>query len=185
MDAVRKTRITLRILAMVFLTIVLAVVPPLLTKAPIMNTFYYEDNAQGYAEQYTELLRWSHMGGIFAIFALNLAFFIVNEKKGDSGRSLRRRNSSQWWLNLLVMLLGLGAMVGLRISIDPSSWIELYLSIATLDVAVMLSPYYVFVLLAIYLWYFCMNAAPATNCALGDPLARKIDDGIKRAAQTR
>jgi len=170
---------------MVFLTIVLAVVPPLLTKAPIMNTFYYEDIAQGYAEQYTELLRWSHMGGIFAVFALNLAFFTVNEKKGDSGRSLQRRNSSQWFLNLLVILLGLGAMVGLRISIDPNSWIELYLSVATQDVAIMLSPYYVFVLLAIYLWYFCMSATPATNCALRDPLARKFDDGIKRAAQTR
>ena len=185
MDAVRKTRVTLRIMAMVFLTIVLAVVPPLLTKSPIMNTFYYEDAAQGYAEQYTETLRWSHLGGMIAVFTLNLAFFITNEKKGDSGLMLRRRNSGQWWLNLLVILLGLGVMIGLRISIDPASWIELYLSVATLDVAVMLMPYYIFVLLAIYLWYFCMCAAPATNCALCDPIARKIDEGIKRAAQTR
>ncbi|MEA4869216.1 hypothetical protein SDC9_154659 [bioreactor metagenome] len=185
MDAVRKTRITLRIVSMVLLTILLAVVPPFLTKAPIMNTFYYEDEAQGYAEQYTETLRWSHTGGIAAVFALNLVFFFLNEKKGDSGQVLRRRNRLQWWLNLLVILLALGAMIGLRIGIDPESWIELYLSIAALDVAIMLLPYYLFVLLAFYFWYFCMNAAPATNCALRDPLARKIDNGIKRAAQTR
>ena len=70
MDAVRKTRITLRIMAMVLLTIVLAVIPPLLIKNPIMNTFYYEDTAQSYAEQYTEALRWCHLGAIAALFAL-------------------------------------------------------------------------------------------------------------------
>ena len=76
-------------------------------------------------------------------------------------------------------------MIGLRFSIDSSNWILLYLSIATLDIAVMLAPYYVFFICAVILWYFCMNAAPATNCALRDPLAWKIDNGIKRAVCTR
>ena len=185
MDAVRKTRITLRIMAMVLLTILLAVVPPLLIKNPVMNTFYYEDTAQSYAQQYTEALRWCHLGAIAALFALNLIFFIVNEKKGDSGLFLRRRNRLQGWLNLLLILAGLAAMLGLRMSINSDNWIELYLSIATLDIAVMLAPYYVFVICAFILWYFYMNAAPATNCALRDPLARKIDNGIKRAVRTR
>ena len=185
MDAVRKTRITLRIMTMVLLTVLLAVVPPLLIKNPIMNTFYYEDTAQNYAEQYTETLRWCHLGAIVALFALNLTFFIVNEKKGDSGPFLRRRNRLQGWLNLLLILVGLAAMIGLRFSIDSSNWIMLYLSIATQDIAVMLAPYYVFFICAVILWYFCMNAAPATNCALRDPLAWKIDNGIKRAVHTR
>lgn len=185
MDAVRKTRITLRIMAMVLLTIVLAVIPPMLIKNPIMNTFFYQDTAQGYAEQYTEALRWCHLGVIVALFALNLTFFITNEKKGDSGFFLRRRNRLQGWLNFLLILAGLAAMIGLRFSIDSSNWILQYLSIATLDIAVMLAPYYVFVICAVILWYFYVNAAPATNCALRDPLARKIDNGIKRAVRTR
>ena len=185
MDAVRKTRITLRIMAMVLLTIVLAIIPPLLIKNPIMNTFFYMDEAQDFAQLYTEALRWCHLGAIVALFALNLTFFIVNEKKGDSGLYLRRRNRLQGWLNFLLILAGLAAMIGLRFSIDSANWISVYLSIATLDIAVMLAPYYVFVVCAFILWYFCMNAAPATNCALRDPLARKIDNGIKRAVRTR
>ena len=85
----------------------------------------------------------------------------------------------------MLIIAGLAAMLGLRMSINSDNWIELYLSIATLDIAVMLAPYYVFVICAFILWYFYMNAAPATNCALRDPLARKIDNGIKRAVRTR
>lgn len=185
MNAIRRKRIRGRIIAMVLLTLILAFLLPLVLEKPVQNVFYLDDDSQETALRFTDMTKWSHVGGIVAVFILNLVFFIKNEKTGDSGDSLRRRNSLQRILNLLVVLLGLAVMIGLRFSLISGQMIYEFLSDDFFSMVYMLSPYYVFVIAAWILGSFCMRAVPATNCAVRNSLARKIDDDIKRAARTR
>lgn len=185
MNATKRKRIALRIFAMICMTLLLAVLPPLALKSLVLNAFYMTDDAERIATQYQDTLKWCHMAGIAALFFVNLGFFSANEKRGDSGPSLRGRNALQAWLNFFTILIGVLAMVVLRFSIESDTLIDNYLSRAPLYVASMLSPYYVFVITGVWFGSFCMRGAPATNCEVRDPLMRKIDDNIKLKAQTR
>ncbi len=184
MDATKRTRVALRIISLLLLALLLAAAPVLI-KTTVQNVFYLDDDSQETAIIYISILRWCHVAGIAALLALNLSFFAINEKKNDSGRCLRRRNALQGWLNFILVVIVVAAMILLRFQIYPYTMIDLFLSNAFYNVAVMLAPYYVFVICGVWLWSFAMRSVPATNCEVRGAIARKIDESIKRADKTR
>ena len=125
------------------------------------------------------------MGGIFAIWLLNLVFFIVNEARADSGSKLARRTTLQNVLNFFLVLLCVLAMIGYRFRLSAEAWIGILLPTATKSVATLWMPYYILAICALILWSFCVNAAPATNCRVRDPIARFFDNLMKRTDQQR
>ena len=127
MKATRGKRIALRIIPMIALALLLAALPPLLLKELVLNAFFMTDDAESVAMQYQAALMWCHVAGIAALLLLNLIFFIVNEKRGDAGYFLHRRNVLQSWLNCVLIACGVLAMVLLRYQISSEPMIGTYL----------------------------------------------------------
>ena len=185
MDSTRRKRIGLRLTVMIVTAVLLAILPPMLLKTPVMDAFPFGDESQYTANAYTDLMRWCHLGGIAALTILNLLFFRANEKKGDSGIVLRKRNALQSWLNFLLIVLTLGVMIGCSLSIVSIMEIAVLLYGTFYSIATVLSPYLVFTAAGCCLWCLCMRSVPATNCQVRGPIMRKIDENIKRKSQLR
>ena len=120
-----------------------------------------------------------------AVWLLNIAFFFTNEKKADSGASLAARVRTQGVLNFLLIVLSVAAMIGYRFGLSGEALIGILLPSATRSIATFWMPYYIVAICGLYLWGFCMNAAPATNCIVRWPIARWFDEKMKRAARAR
>lgn len=95
------------------------------------------------------------------------------------------RTRSQLWLNILLVLLSVGSMIGYRFSVSPAAWIGVIVLSSREAILTFWTPYIAVGVFTAWLACFCMRAAPATNCAVRDPIARWFDDKIKRAARTR
>ena len=185
MNANVRKRVAARVIATFLLAAALALIPPVAYHNPLYNVFFLDDAAKDFARQFSDATRWIHAGGILAVWLLNMMFFFVNENKGDFGDKLRARTSLQNVLNFLLVVLCVAAMIGYRFTLSVEAWIGVMLPSATRSVATLWMPYYVVAICALWLWGFCMNAAPATNCAVRDPIARWFDKRMKRAPRTR
>ena len=185
MKATSNKRKTLRVMVTILLAAALALIPPQWYYNTLYGVFYLDDLAKTTALQFAQATRWIHMGGIAAVWLLNLIFFFVNESKGDFGSKLRSRTGLQNVLNFLLVVACVAAMVGYRYLLSAEVWIGVYLPNGTSSVARLWLPYYVYAGCALFLWRFCMDAAPATNCSVRWPLAKLIDNGIKSAESTR
>jgi hypothetical protein len=178
-------RITARVIATLCLAAVLALIPPMIYHNPLYSVFYLDDAAKEIGSQFSDNTRWIHLGAIIAVWLLNLLFFITNEKKGDSGRTLERRTSLQGTLNFLLLVVCVAAMIGYRFMISGDAWIGTYLPNAQTSILTLFSPYYTVAICVVILWAFCMRAAPATNCAVRCAIPRWFDDKMKRAPRSR
>jgi hypothetical protein len=98
---------------------------------------------------------------------------------------LRRRNRLQNLLNLFVILLALGAMLGSGYSALLGQEIGDIFYSSTFSTIMALLPFIIFFVAGCYFWYLCRRAVPATNCIVRDPIMRKIDNNIIRKAQSR
>ena len=83
------------------------------------------------------------------------------------------------------MVLRVAAMIGYRFSVSADAWIGVFVLSSTEAIFTFWTPYIAVVVFTAWLASFCMCAAPATNCAVRDPIARWFDDKIKRAARNR
>ncbi len=184
MDKTKAIRMTRRIVAMLIAAFLLAILP-LAIIGIVRQAFQLLDQTISAGERYQQTLQWCHIAGIAAMFFLNLGFFIENEKRGDSGRSLQRRNTRQAWLNALLIVLVFLIMVGFQYAIAAGRLIEDYLTGAPRHTLYAFSPYGLFLIAGIVYWRFCMRAVPATNNAVRNRLWRKSDDKTKRAKKTR
>ena len=185
MNANVGKRITARVIATLCLAAALALIPPMIYHNPLYATFYLDDAAKEIGSQFSDNTRGIHLGAIVAVWLLNLLFFITNENKGDSGKTLERRTRLQGTLNFLLLLVCVAAMIGYRFMVNTEVWIGTYLPNAQMSILTLYAPYYTMALSAAILWAFCMRAAPATNCAVRCYLPRKIDERMKRAERTR
>ena len=185
MNANVRKRVRARVVTTFLLAAALALIPPILYHNPLYAVFYLDDNAKDIASRFADATRWIHAGGIMAVWLLNLLFFISNERKGDYGAKLAARTGVQNVLNFLLVLLSVAAMIGYRYGISTVAWIGNLLPSSTNSVLRLWLPYIVVALCGIYLWGFSMNAAPATNCAVRWPIAKRCDDAMKRAERTR
>lgn len=185
MKANKRRRVAARVIATLCFAAALAVIPPVAYHNPLYSVFFLEDAAKDIARQFSDSTRWIHMGGIFAIWLLNLVFFIVNEARADSGSKLARRTTLQNVLNFFLVLLCVLAMIGYRFRLSAEAWIGILLPTATKSVVTLWMPYYILAICALILWSFCVNAAPATNCRVRDPIARFFDNLMKRTDQQR
>ena len=138
-----------------------------------------------YASVFSLASRWIHAGAITAVWLLNMIFFFVNEKKGDFGDKLTARTRLQRWLNILLVILSVGSMIGYRFSLSADAWIGVIVLSSTIGKFTFWTPYIAVGLFTAWLACFCMCAAPATNCAVRDPIARWFDNKITRAERTR
>lgn len=185
MNANVRKRVSARFVATLFLAVALALIPPVLYHNPLYNVFFLDDVAKDFAGRFSDATRWIHAGSIMAIWLLNLAFFFTNEKKGDCGLTLKARTRAQGTLNFLLIALSVAAMIGYRFGLSAEAWIGVLLPSATRSIATLWMPYYIVAVCGLYLWGFCMNAAPATNCAVRWPIARWFDEKMKRAERAR
>ncbi len=185
MKANNRKRVAARVIVTLCLAAALALIPPVAYHNPLYGVFYLEDAAKDIANKFSDATRWIHMGGIAAVWLLNLAFFIINEARADSGRKLSRRTSLQNVLNFLLVVLCVAAMIGYRYNLSAEAWIGILLPTATQSVATLWMPYYIVAICALILWNFCMNAAPATNVIVRNPIARWLDEPMKRAERNR
>jgi len=185
MDRTLNKRRAGRVISTLLLAAALALIPPVLYQAPLHNVFFLEDEAKAIASQFSDATRWIHAGAIAAVWLLNLIFFIVNESKGDSGSKLSARTGLQRTLNILFIILGVAAIIGYRYGLSSEVWIGVYLPSSTNSKLTLWMPYFVVAISSIVLVYFCMIAAPATNCGVRDPIARWFDNRIKRAERAR
>ena len=181
---VRK-RVAARFFATLFLAVALALIPPVLYHNPLYSVFFLDDVAKSLGSRFSDATRWIHAGSMMAIWLLNLVFFFTNEKKGDFGPTLAARTRGQGALNFLLVVLSVAAMIGYRSGLSAETWIGILLPSATRSVATLWMPYYIVAICGLYLWGFCMNAAPATNCIGRGPLARWFAEKMKRAARAR
>lgn len=176
MEASRSKRIVIRLIVMTVVTVLLAFLPILFLEQPITDSFSPLQKAQTLAKAYISRTKICHILGITAVFLVNLGFFLVNEKKNDSGLRLHKRCTGQNWCNMVVILGGLGAMIGVRFGLISESFIQLgYIPVNFLILLSVWLPYIVFVTSALLLWSCCMRVTPATNCYLASWSARKID----------
>jgi len=185
MNANVGKRVAARVIATLCLAAALALIPPMIYHNPLYAAFYLDDAAKEIGSQFSDNTRWIHLGGIVAVWLLNLLFFITNQRKGDSGNELARRTSLQGTLNFLLLVVCVGAMIGYRFALNGEAWIGTYVPNAQVSILTLFAPYYTVALSAAILWAFCMRAAPATNCAVRCFLPKKIDDRMKLAARTR
>lgn len=185
MKANVRKRVRARIVATFLLAAALALIPPILYHNPLYNVFYLDDTAKDIASRFVDATRWIHAGGIMAVWLLNLSFFLTNEKKGDFGATLATRTGVQNVLNFLLVVLCVAAMIGYRYGLSAEAWIGNLLPSSTNSVLRLWLPYIVVALCAIYLWGFSMNAAPATNCEVRWPIAKRIDKAMTRAERPR
>jgi hypothetical protein len=185
MDRTKRNRTIRRVVAMIALALLLAAAPPMIIQPVLRPIFFMKDGPQVIADQYLEVTKWAHFGGIIALLALNLGFFSINERRGDFGITLKRRNKRQGWMNVLVILAGVGVMAGLRYLITTEQMIGRYLANYWLSIVILALPYIALALTGAVFALFCMRAVPATNSAVLSRPWRKSDDKIKRAARTR
>lgn len=185
MNANVGKRITARVIATLCLAAALALIPPMIYHNPLYATFYLDDAAKEIGGLFSDTTRWIHAGCIFAVWLMNVLFFITNEQKNDSGRELERRTRLQGTLNFLLLCVCVAAMIGYRFMINSEVWIGTYLPNAQASILTLFAPYYTVALCAAILWSFCMRAAPATNCAVRWRVAKWFDDKMKRAPRSR
>ncbi len=185
MDKTMKKRRNNRLLWTFFIALAFAVIPPMAYLTPLQNVFMRSEEAIRYGALFSGTVRWIHAGAIAAVWLLNMLFFYQNEKYGDSGDKLTARTRLQSWLNILLILLSVAAMIGYRFSVSADAWIGVFVLSSTEAIFTFWLPYIAVGLLTAWLACFCMCAAPATNCAVRDPIARWFDDKIKRAARNR
>lgn len=185
MDANVRKLVMVRVLITLCVAAALALIPPVLYHNPLYNVFFLDDTAKEMASRFADATRWIHAGGIFAVWLLNLIFFIVNTNKGDFANRLRRRTALQNVLNFLLILLCVAAMIGYRFGLSLEAWIGILLPSATRSVATLWTPYFVLGICALFLWGFCMHAAPAPNCEVSWPIAKSLDKSMKSAERTR
>lgn len=178
-------RRTARFLWTVLFAVALALIPPVLYQSSLYGVFFPEDAAKEIATQFTDATRWIHAGAVAMVWLLNLIFFLVNEKKGDFGDKLAARTGLQNFLNILLILLSVAAVIGYRFAIDPTVWIGVYLPSSTTSKLRFWTPYIVVGASTFLLWLFCTRAAPATNCAVRAPIARWFDNRMKHAERSR
>jgi len=180
-----RRRVSARMFWTFILAAALAVLPPALYHDLIYGKFFLEDTAKEMANLYLSGARWIHLGAIAAIWLLNLVFFIINQNKGDCGRILYGRTTLQNLLNVLLILLGVAALIGYRYMISAETWIGIMFGTANSIKAIVWMPYYVLLICGLLLWRFCRKAAPATNCPVTWPIAKGIDERMKRAERAR
>ena len=185
MNANANRRITARVIATLCLAVALALIPPMVYHNPLYAVFYLDDAAKEIGSRFSDTTRWIHTGGIAAVWLLNLVYFIVNEKKGDSGKELARRTRRQGVFNCLLLVLCVAAMIGYRVALSAEVWIGTLLPNTQNSILTLFSPYYTVAICALILWAFCMRAAPATNCAVRSGIAKWFDDRMKLAARSR
>lgn len=174
-----------RIIWTFFIALAFAVIPPMLYVTPVQNVFTRTEDAMRYGALFTSASRWIHAGAITAVWLLNMVFFFVNEKKGDFGDKLTARTRLQRSLNILLILLSVAAIIGYRYSLSAAEWIGVIVLSSTAGKFTFWMPYIAVGVCTALLVYFCMCAAPATNCAVRDPIARWFDREITRAERTR
>jgi hypothetical protein len=179
MEKLRRTRIKIRIVVMVFAAFLLATVPQLLIKRPVLAAFYLDNASQNIAMEYQKSLYWAHFGGVLALLAANLIFFIVHEKKGYTGKALHKRLSLQNWINFLLICAGVGAMVGMRYGVVSDPLIGNYISQNIYIIIRSVLPYIVLIFCGAIIWTLCMRYVPATNVPLRGWLAVYWDDKLK------
>lgn len=188
MNTARKKRIILRISVMVVVAALLAVLPPILIRQALWGAFQFNDDMQLATNEYITQLKWCHMAGIFVLFLVNLGYFILNEKRGDSGIILKNRVAGQNWCNFFAILLIVGIMAGLNYVVYMSEgigFLESLVDNTLITKITALMPYYVFIISGIILWLTCVRAVPATNCYLRCWLSRKIDSSLIKAKPAR
>ena len=185
MNANVRKRVSARFFATLLLAAALALIPPVLYHNPLYKVFFLDAAAKDFASRFSDATRWIHAGSIMAVWLLNLVFFFTNEKKGDYGPTLAARTRAQGVLNFLLIALSVAAMIGYRYGLSGEAWIGILLPSATRSVATLWTPYVVVAICGLYLWGFCMNAAPATNCIVRWPIARWFDEKMKRAERAR
>jgi hypothetical protein len=168
---------------MIFVAVLLAILPPMIINAPLGGLFYPDEDAVDFMRTYITQMKFCHMGGICALFLVNIGFFITNEKKGDAGITLKARIAGQNWSNFFTILLGTGVMLALGYDIIPNAMNGVNLPGSALFAALM--PYYVFILSGVLFWILCMRTVPATNCALKSWISRKIDSSLTKAKSAR
>ncbi|MBA4347692.1 MAG: hypothetical protein C0413_02445 [Clostridiales bacterium] len=180
-----RRRVSVRVISTLILTAVLALLPPILYHDLIYGKFFLEDAAKDIANQYLNGTRWIHLGAIAAIWLVNLVFFIVNQKKSDSGKQLISRTRLQNFLNVLLIVCSVAAMIGYRYALSSDVWIGLLFGTADNIKLIVWMPYWVVAACGLFLWRFCMCAAPATNCHVKWLLAKWLDAPMTRAERTR
>lgn len=185
MDKNVKRQVRRRLVITLLLMAALALIPPLVYKNPLYNVFYLDDAAKEIGSRFTDSMQWIHRGGIFAIWVLNMIFFSINRKHNDSGDRLQARTLLQNVLNILMVILFVGVMISYRYALSAEAWIGVILPTSTPSVAKLLMPYYIFAICGLFLWGFCMNAAPAPNCAVRWPIAKAIDKKNKQSGRSR
>ena len=185
MNANVGKRVTARVIATLCLAAALALIPPMIYHNPLYAAFYLDDAAKEIGSQFSDNTRWIHLGAIVAVWLLNLLFFITNENKGDSGKTLERRTRLQGTLNFLLLLVCVAAMIGYRFMVNAEVWIGTYLPNAQTSIFTFYAPFYTVAICDVILWAFCMRAAPATNCAVRCGLAKWFDDKMKLAPRSR
>jgi len=178
-------RRTARFLWTFLFAVALALIPPVLYQSSLYGVFFPEDAAKEIASKFTDATRWIHAGAVAAVWLLNLIFFRVNEKKSDSGDMLAARTRWQNFLNFLLVILSVAAVIGYRFTIDPTNWLGVYLPTSTVSKLRFWTPYLAVGASTFLLWLFCTRAAPATNCAVKDPIARWFDNRMKLAERSR
>jgi len=164
---------------MVAAALLLALVPQLLIKTPVLVAFYLDDASQRVAQAYQNSLYWAHFAGIMALLAANLIFFIVNEKKGDTGRKLHGRLSLQNWSNFLLICAGIGALAGARYGIVSENLIGNYIPESLWIIFRAGLPYLMLAICGAIIWILCMHYVPATNVPLRSRIVAKWDDKLK------
>lgn len=185
MDANVRRRVSARVIATMILAAALALIPPILYYDMIYAEFFLEDAAKSVANQFLGAMRWIHAGGILAVWLLNLIFFTVNQRKGDSGSKLKSRTLLQNVLNILFIILCVASMIGFRFVLSAETWIGTMIPRADTSRAIVWAPYYIAALCGWFLWRFCRKAAPATNSPVTWPIARWIDKNMTRAERKR
>ena len=185
MDKTLKKRRTNRLIWTFFIALAFAVIPPMVYLAPLQNVFMRSEDAIRYGALFSGMVRWIHAGAIAAVWVLNMIFFYRNEKRGDFGDQLTARTRLQRWLNILLVLLSVGVMIGYRFSLSAEEWIGVIVLSSTENILTFWTPYIAVGVFTAWLAGFCMRSAPATNCAVRDPIARWFDNKIKRAERTR
>ena len=185
MEAIVRKLVAARLLVTLCFAAALALIPPMLYHDPLYNVFFLDDAAKEIGSRFSDATRWIHAGGIFAVWLLNMIFFAINRRKNDFADRLIARTALQNVLNFLLVVLCVAAMIGYRYGLSAETWIGMILPSATRSVATLWMPYYIVALCALFLWGFCMNAAPAPNCSVRWPIAKGINKSMKSALSKR
>ena len=179
MDKLRKKRITIRVSVMVVAALLLALLPQLLIKTSVLVAFYLDDASQRVAQAYQRSLYWVHLADIMILLAANLIFFIVNEKKGDTGLKLHGRLLLQRWINFLLIWVGIGALASARYGIVSENLIGNYGPGNFWIIFRVGLPYLVLAMCGAIIWILCMHYVPATNVPLRSRIMAKWDDKLQ------